>query len=188
MNPVEISLKIIKELESSLKSINPQDVENLVDTILTSKKIFIAGAGRSLLMMRGLAMRLMQLGFQSYVVGETVTPAIGPGDLLIIGSGSGETGTLKVIAKNARIADAKLVLITIYPDSYIGQQANFVIQMSAATSKVNIEEANKSIQPGASTFEQSLLILCDAIIIRLIEKLNIQNPNDIIMKYHANLE
>ncbi len=188
MNPVEISLKILEELENSLKNINSLEVEKLVDMVSSSKKIFVAGAGRSLLMMRGLAMRLMQLGFQSYVVGETVTPAIGPGDLLIIGSGSGETETMKVVANNARIAGAKLALFTIYPNSTIGQLANFVIQISASTSKVKNKQAIKSFQPGANTFEQSLLILCDAVIIRLIEKLNIQNPNKIIMKYHANLE
>lgn len=188
MDPVEISLEINKELEGSLKTIDPQRAEDLVDLIQSSKRIFVAGAGRSLLMIRGLAMRLMQLELQSYVVGETVTPAIGPGDLLIIGSGSGETGTLKVIARNARDAGAKLALITIYPDSFIGKLADLVIQISASTSKVKSEKTIHTIQPAANTFEQSLLILGDAVIIRLIEKLDIQNPNDIIMTLHANLE
>ena len=188
MDPIEISLKINKELERTLKTINPQQAEKLVDLISLSKRIFIAGAGRSLLMMRGLAMRLMQLEFQSFVVGDTVTPAIGPGDLLIIGSGSGETGTLKVVAKNTRSTGAKLALITIFPESSIGQYANLVVQISATTSKVNNEENKNTIQPGANTFEQSLLIFCDAVVIRLIEKLGIKNPNEIIMKYHANLE
>ncbi|MEA3327093.1 MAG: 6-phospho-3-hexuloisomerase [Chloroflexota bacterium] len=188
MNTVEISLKILKELEDSLKSINPKEVEKLVDTISSSKKIFVAGAGRSRLMMLGLAMRLMQLGFRAYVVGETVTPAIGSRDLLIIGSGSGETGTMKAIAKNAKKAGAKLALITIYPDSSIGRLANLVIQISAATSKVKNGEGIKSFQPGANTFEQSLLLICDTVAIRLIEKLNILDANEILMKYHANLE
>jgi len=187
MNPVEISLKIIQELEGSLKTIDPQQAEKLVDLISSSNRIYIAGAGRSLLMLRGLAMRLMQLEFQSYVVGETVTPAIGPGDLLIIGSGSGETGTLKVIAKNARNAGATLALITIFPETSIGQQANLILQISTITSKVNIKEKS-SFQPGANTFEQSLLVLCDAVVIRLIEKSGIQNPNETIMRFHANLE
>ena len=32
-------------------------------------------------MMEAIAMRLMHAGFKSYVVGEMVTPAVGPGDL-----------------------------------------------------------------------------------------------------------
>jgi len=188
MNTTEISLKIIKELEDTLKSINPQHLEKLVETISSSRRIFVAGAGRSLLMLRGLAMRLMQLNFQAFVVGETVTPAIGPGDLLIIGSGSGETGTLKIIANNAKKAGAGLALITIYPDSSIGQLADLVIQISAATSKVVNKKGDKSFQPGANTFEQSLMLIGDAVTIKLIENFKILNPNELIMKNHANLE
>jgi 6-phospho-3-hexuloisomerase len=72
------------------------------------------------MMIRGLAKRLMHLGFNAYVIGETITPAIEPGDLLIIDSGSGESGTLIVMANKAKKAGAKLALITIYPDSTIG--------------------------------------------------------------------
>src|SRR5512133_4294126 len=98
MNTVEISLAVLKELEGALKQIDPVKAESLVDAIISANKIFVAGTGRSQMMIRGLAMRLMHLGFKSYVVGETVTPAIEPGDLLIIGSGSGETSILTVMA------------------------------------------------------------------------------------------
>ena len=94
MDIVEISLAILKELEEPLKQIDPKKAEELADAIIGADKVIVAGTGRSQMMIRGLAMRLMHLGFRSYVVGETVTPAIEPGDILIIGSGSGETATL----------------------------------------------------------------------------------------------
>ena len=53
-------------------------------------------------MIRGLAMRLMHMGYTSFVVGETITPAIQPGDLLVIASGSGSTETLTVIAEKCK--------------------------------------------------------------------------------------
>ena len=60
------------------------------------------GAGRSGLVAKAFAMRLMHLGFTAYVVGETITPAMRPKDLLVIFSGSGRTKTIADIAETAR--------------------------------------------------------------------------------------
>ncbi|NLF27183.1 MAG: 6-phospho-3-hexuloisomerase, partial [Clostridiales bacterium] len=45
-----------------------------------------------------------------------------------------------------------------------------------------------SFQPGANMFEQSLLLFCDAAVIRIIEKKDIRNTNAELMRRHANLE
>jgi 6-phospho-3-hexuloisomerase len=188
MNTLEISRKILRELESAVTSINPSQTEQLIDAILAAKNVYVAGAGRSLLMMRTFAMRLMHFGFKAYIVGDTVTPAITPEDLLIIGSGSGETGTLKIIASNARRIGAKIALISLNPDSSLGHQAGVVVQISASTPKLTQKENETVFQPGANVFEQSLLVVCDSMTIRIIEKLGIQHPNQELMKRHANLE
>ena len=188
MNSNEISNAVLEELSFALGGIDDAQVERLADAIMKANRIFVAGAGRSMLMIRGLAMRLMHLNFTAYVVGETVTPAIGEGDILIIGSGSGETGTLTVMAQKAKKLGAQLGLITIYPDSTIGNLADYVVQIMAATTKSDKASVAKSIQPGANTFEQSLLILGDVIVIRIMEKCNIEHGNTVLMKNHANLE
>jgi 6-phospho-3-hexuloisomerase len=158
-----------------------------VNAVLNAKKVFVAGAGRSLLMIRGFAMRLMHMGFEAYVVGETVTPSIEPGDILVIASGSGETGTLVVMANKAKKAGANLALITIFPESTIGKMADNIVQIVAATTK-SVHESVRSIQPGANMFEQSVLLFCDASIIRMIQRNNITEENTMLMKRHANLE
>lgn len=90
-NAVDNVRKILAELDIILNSIDEKQTECLVDKILaikgTDKKVYIAGVGRSSLMIRSFAMRLMHLDITVYVVGETVTPAIQEGDLLILGSG-----------------------------------------------------------------------------------------------------
>lgn len=187
MNVVEITAAILDELRQTLSQLDPAQTDAMVDAILSAKKIFVAGAGRSLLMMRGMAMRLMHMGFQAYVVGETVTPAITDEDLLIIGSGSGETGTLKVMAQKAKKIGAKLGLITIFPESTIGSLADCVIQVRAATTKGD-RASVKSIQPGANTFEQSMLLIGDALVIQIISRCSISEENKELMKRHANLE
>ena len=140
-------------------------------------------------MIRAFAMRLMHLGLTAYVVGETVTPAITDKDILITATGSGETGSLKVIAGNAKKIGAKLGVITIYPDSTIGSLADFVVRIDAACVKSGREtEEGKSVQPAGNTFEQSVLIITDAMIIRMIEVMGIRDENRQIMRLHANLE
>ncbi|MBW7456512.1 6-phospho-3-hexuloisomerase, partial [Paenibacillus sepulcri] len=76
--------KIIGELSRSLRAVPEDAVEQLAEGILASRKIFVAGAGRSGLMMKALAMRLMQAGLDAHVVGETITPGIAKEDMLII--------------------------------------------------------------------------------------------------------
>ncbi len=187
-NAVNISLEILQELEGVLKGVDPSQAAALEKAILSAKRIFTAGAGRSQLMMRGLTMRLMHFGFSAFVVGETITPACGPGDLVIIGSGSGETATLAVVAARAKKAGADLALLTIYPDSTIGRLADLVVQLHATTAKVKTPEGDAAFQPGGNTFEQSLLLLCDAMVIHILEQKGIQDRNAVLMKAHANLE
>jgi len=89
---------ILQELSRTVSDVDPSSLERLARTLLDAKRIFVAGSGRSGLMMRAFAMRLMHMGFPVFIVGDTTTPAIGKEDLLVIGSGSGETGALAVCA------------------------------------------------------------------------------------------
>lgn len=179
---------VVEELGQVMATVSDQELDALKQAILSANRIYVAGAGRSLLMIRCLAMRLMQTGFQSYVVGETVTPAIKAGDLLIIASGSGETGSLKIMAQKAVDIGAKLAHITIFPNSTIGKLAHHVVQIPATTSKSSLATDMVSIQPGAGLFEQSLLLLGDSILLSINENCSLDQVNAGLMDLHANLE
>jgi 6-phospho-3-hexuloisomerase len=49
------------------------------------------------------AMRFMHLGYTVFIVGETNTPAILEGDLLLVASGSGTTSSVVSSAEKAKI-------------------------------------------------------------------------------------
>lgn len=91
MDTLKYAQQIIEELQRSVTQLDHQEAERMAELLLQSNKVFVAGAGRSGLMGRAFAMRLMHVGKEVYVVGETVTPGIEPGDVLVLGSGSGET-------------------------------------------------------------------------------------------------
>jgi 6-phospho-3-hexuloisomerase len=186
MKTTEYAVEIVNELGRTLSLISADEAERLVARIIMSKKILVAGAGRSGLAMKAFAMRLMHMGFEAYVVGETVTPNFAEADLLLIGSGSGETGSLVNIASKAKKIGGGLALVTTLPESSIGKLADIIVKIPAPTPKAHIAETWRSIQPMGSLFEQSLLIFLDIIVLKLMEK-TANNSTD-MFKLHANLE
>jgi 6-phospho-3-hexuloisomerase len=120
MQTIEYTAEIVKELNRTAEAIAEDQAVQLVARILQSREVFVAGAGRSGLMAKAFAMRLVQMGVDAYVVGETVTPNLQKEDLLVIGSGSGETKSLVPVAEKAKSLGGSVAVVTIEPESTIG--------------------------------------------------------------------
>ena len=178
--------QILDELGETVGHICNNSAEKLTDAIIAADTIFVAGAGRSGLAMKSFAMRLMHMGFDTYVVGETVTPSITDKDVLLIGSGSGSTSSLVVSANKADAIGATICLITIDENSPIAQVAEVVLTIPAPSPKVNRDLGFRSIQPMGSLFEQSFLLTLDAIVLLLMEKTG--KTSESMFTRHANLE
>lgn len=177
---------IIKELEEASKLIKEEELEKAEEMILSAKKIFVAGAGRSGFAARAFSNRLMHLGLQVYFVGEPTTPAIGKGDLCIIASGSGETKSLVAMAQKVKAVGASLLTITIFPEASIGTMADHAVVLPGATPKSDLENTFKSEQPMGNVFEQMSWIIYDVMIRRMMDLMN--RTADEMFKLHANLE
>jgi 6-phospho-3-hexuloisomerase len=177
---------ILHELRRALARVGDERAERLVEAIAAARRIFVAGAGRSGLAMKGFAMRLMHLGFEAYVVSETVTPGITQEDMLLVGSGSGATASLVVSAEKARAVGAGVGLITIQEDSPIGRLADTVLTIPAPTPKIEEDLGFSSIQPMGSLFEQALMLTLDALVLVLMAQSG-RKPEAMFAR-HANLE
>ena len=92
---------VLDELRHTLSALSEVQIHSAVQCILTARRVFFVGAGRSGLALEMAAMRVMHLGLTVYVVGEVVTPAIERGDLLVVASGSGTTASPVRAAWNA---------------------------------------------------------------------------------------
>lgn len=176
---------IVEELQRSVSQINLTETAALSGELLRSRRIFVAGAGRSGLMGRAFAMRLMHCGLQAYVVGETVTPGIAEGDLLVLGSGSGETKSLVAMAQKAKSTGASVVAVTINPESTIGRLADLTVRLPGVA-KERQDGGAATAQPMASLFEQTLLLLYDGIILGLMDRQGLESGQ--MYGRHANLE
>jgi 6-phospho-3-hexuloisomerase len=179
----EIAL-ILSENQRVLQSVSHLDIAQLLQAISTAKRIFVEGEGRSGLAIRMAAMRLMHLGLQDYVVGETITPSIQAGDLLITCSGSGETEGVTAIATKAKAIGAQVAVITTQANSTLGKMANILIQLDAAAKQDQSQQQSK--QFAGSLFEQSTLLLFDALFYLLTQSLD--KSNETLWARHTNLE
>lgn len=187
MRPIdEVLTEILNELTQTLQAISGEDAAAFQEIILAAGRIFVAGKGRSGFQMRGFAMRLMHLDLTAHFLDDAVTPAIQANDLLVIGSGSGRTASLLQNATRAKQLGANLALVTIDTASPIAELADFVLQIKAATPKLEISGQTQSIQPMGTLFEQALGIFLDAIALQLMQRLGLSESA--MFERHANLE
>jgi 6-phospho-3-hexuloisomerase len=185
MKTTQYLAEILNELNRTVDFIADEEAEKLVNKILESKKIFVAGAGRSGFMAKSFAMRMMHMGLDAYVIGETITPNYEKEDILIIGSGSGETKSLVSMAEKAKKIGGTVAVATIFPESTIGQLADITVKLPGSP-KDQSDSTYKTIQPMGSLFEQTLLLFYDAIILRIMEKKGLDSNT--MFGRHANLE
>jgi 6-phospho-3-hexuloisomerase len=183
---IEYMRNALDEQNQTLAMIDERQIHEMAGAIDGARKFYVAGAGRSGLIMKAFCMRCMHMGMIAYVVGETVTPAIERDDFLLIGSGSGETGTLAVIADKAHKLGAGVGLVTIFPESTIGRKADHVIVLPGTTFKSDKTPVVTSIQPSGNLFEQTMFLLLDSLIVVLLEKKNMKKEE--LARLHANLE
>ncbi|MGA9086316.1 MAG: 6-phospho-3-hexuloisomerase [Methanoregula sp.] len=192
----EMMQLMASKIRAIAASLSDTDVDRFIAEILHARRIYVMGAGRSGLVAKGFAMRLMHLGLPSYVVGETITPALQKGDLIVIFSGSGKTKTIADLAETGKDIGAHISLITSNADSRIGKIADcrVIIELQRDATDDDAAEFeirqmlgdHKSFAPLGTLFETASMIFSDAVISRLME---ITKTDESALKdRHANIE
>lgn len=176
---------ILKEIKGVLEKVDTDGISKFADIIEKGKRVFVIGEGRSGLMAKSFAMRLMHLGATVYVVGETITPALVKGDVLVAISGSGTTKNVVMVAQKAGELECPVLVVTTNPESELGKIASSIIHIPAAT-KYRREGEPASIQPLGSLFDQCAHIVFDGI---CLEYYSIKaEDNNGALARHSNLE
>jgi 6-phospho-3-hexuloisomerase len=169
-------------------------IEMLLENLKCDNKILVVGAGRSGLAGRAFAMRLMHLGFDVYVLGETITPAMGVNDMILCISGSGETKMAVTAATAGKEMNAKVVAITSHKDSTLAKMADRIVLIPGRT-KLAIEDdysvrqilgSHEPLAPLGTLFEITLNIFLDSLVAELMQRLG-ETEID-LKKRHATIE
>jgi len=153
------------KIKDILDAVSQDDINKVKKLFFKSKRVFVYGAGRSGLVARAFAIRLVHLGFQTFVIGETIGAPVKKDDLVFIVSGSGETITSVMTAEIARDIGAKLVVVTGEKNARINRFADVIIVLSAACQ----DTEKKKLAPLGTLFEASVWVLLDAIVAMLMD-------------------
>ena len=195
---VKSAMKVIAaNVQTIADEIDYAEVNSLLSDILSAhqnkKRVFVMGAGRSGLVVKGFAMRLMHLGLNVYVVGETVTPAVETDDLLIVISGSGETKSINEMSALAKAKGTRLTSITSNKDSTLGTISDTTVIIKGRTKISGMDFMERqvvgshiSFAPLGTMFEISTMIFLDGVIAALME-ITKKSEEDLKRK-HATLE
>ncbi|WP_026543277.1 6-phospho-3-hexuloisomerase [Paenarthrobacter nicotinovorans] len=175
---------IQKEIAATLAGVDTQELAKLAALVEGADRVFVSGAGRSGLVLRMAAMRLMHLGLTVHVAGATTTPAIAVGDLLLVASGSGTTSGIVKSAETASAVGAQVAAITTNPDSPLAKLADAVVVVPAAQKTDHGSSVTK--QYSGSLFEQALFLATESVFQTLWETTD--EPADKLWLRHANLE
>ncbi|TVU59245.1 6-phospho-3-hexuloisomerase [Paenarthrobacter nitroguajacolicus] len=175
---------ILGELAEVAAGVDYGQVAHLAIRIREADRVFLAGAGRSGLVLRMAAMRLMHLGKTVHVAGDTTTPAIRAGDLLVVASGSGTTSGVVKAAQTALAAEAQVSAITTNSASPLAGLADSVVVIPAAQKTDHGSDVSR--QYSGSLFEQSLFLVTEAVFHTLWEATD--EPAEQLWLRHANLE
>jgi 6-phospho-3-hexuloisomerase len=192
----EMMRLMASKIREIANTISDDDTEKFIRELLNAKRVYVIGAGRSGLVAKAFAMRLMHLGLLAYVVGETITPALNKGDVIVIFSGSGRTKTVADLAETARDIGGRICLITSNANSRIGKIADSIVIIEQHRDAVADDAAefeirqmmgdHKSFAPLGTLFETASMVFADAVISRMMEIT--QTDESALKDRHTNIE
>jgi 6-phospho-3-hexuloisomerase len=160
------------------------------------KNIFTVGMGRSGFVARAFALRLMNLGFSVYFLGETITPAAEKGDILIAISGTGSTKMVLTASSAAKEIGATVIAITSFPESQLGQMADHTVTIKGRTKAGMPKEKDyvarqiigerEPLTPLGSIFENNSMVFLDSLIVELMHRMGRTEAD--LKRRHATIE
>ncbi|MBT1178067.1 6-phospho-3-hexuloisomerase [Bifidobacterium callimiconis] len=174
--------QIVEEIQGVIAKMDEADLIAARDVIGRNDRVYATGEGRSGFQARSFAMRMMHIGYTSYMMGETICPSMHEGDVLLAISGSGKTRKTVEDAEAAKKLGVKVIAVTSKPESPLAAAADAVILVPGRVKG----EAGGSIQLLSSLFDQSVHIALDALCLMLSRRDNVSDAQ--ANANHANVE
>ena len=182
----ELCRVIIDENLKLLAHVQTEEVEVFMQGLDQAENIFCAAQGRSGYILRCFCMRLTHLGCRAYFAGETVTPRIKSGDILVVLSGSGRTAYTVELIKLAKRARAATYGVIGTKDSHMGRNLDHVVYLPVPSQNSRSPSENPSIQILDSLFEQAAFVLLESILLEFFQKQGSDQGG--LLERHTNLE
>lgn len=183
---------ILERIQAICERIPAEQTKRFVEAVKSAPRLYVTGAGRSGLMAKAFAMRLVHLNLKVFVVGDTVTPAMRPGDCLLAVSGTGETASVVGEARVAKELGGRVLAVTAGPDSQLARLSDVLVEIPAQRLRRSVEEYElrrlkgpEMVTPLGSLFELSALIFFEGCVVELMRQLGIGEED--MARLHANI-
>ena len=177
---------VIGELDRTLSAVDEGQYQAFVAALTQpGRRVLCVGVGRVLISMKAWVKRLVHLDIDINYVGSESERPIGPGDLLIAASASGESIFPVAIAKKAKELGAQVAYLGCTPGSAVDRLADLRLILQGRT-KFTGKDQPVSVQPMSTLFEQQLYLLCDIITLDLMQRNGWEESY--VKGRHANLE
>jgi 6-phospho-3-hexuloisomerase len=180
---------LLRAIEQNLSQVKPEQVSRFMDVLTAAYRekrvVGVVGAGRSGLVAKAFAMRLMHMGFNVFVIGETITPAIGAGDILLAVSGSGDTAITVSSAEIAKRVGARVMSITSFPSSSLAKLSDVVLIVPGRAQRTETLDyfsrqllgIHEPLAPLGTVFELSVSVLLDSMVVELMKLLKVDESD-----------
>lgn len=185
MNYAEASELVLGECRTALSRIDAKQTEEFIVRLMEAQQVFCIGVGRVKLALKAFAKRMRHFGIDIHIVGDITEPALAPGDVLIVGSGSGSSIIPVGIAQKAKSLGGTIIHIGSNLNSPIAPITDLMVRIPVQT-KLYLADEIHSKQPMSSLFEQALFLWGDAVACMLAERRNMEGKE--LWRCHANLE
>ena len=173
---------IMEEIIEVIEKVDEEHLKGALKYFVKERRIFVDGEGRSGFQAKGFAMRLMHLGYNVYVIGETITPSLKIGDVYISVSGSGTSRGVLGNTERAKNLGLTVLTVTSKKDSPVGKLSEYVIEVPG---KVKDDDNKSSIQLLSSLFDQSVHIVLDTLCLLISQKDNMDRET--VKNNHINI-
>ena len=170
---------ILDDLQRVLAGVPDETTERFLQAIVKAPRVFMHGVGRSGLVARMFGMRLVHLGRDATIVGDSTTPAIGPDDLLLVCSRTGYSPILHHAVDLAHKKGATAVGVVGMHETVLAGATDFSVRLP-----LELAQGEKD-QPMGSLFEQALLVYLDTVVLRLMKAL--ARTEEDMERIHSNL-
>ena len=160
---------ILGEMSGLLEQVASGERQEMRRRLLEHPRLFAYATGRSGFYLRTFIMRLNHLGHNAYYVGEASTPPLGPGDALLLMSGSGSTATSLGAAREAQALGCTVYALVGDKASPMGQLASLALSYRRHTNVGYLVVAKPVKQTTGSLFEQCALMILESWVFDLFQ-------------------
>ncbi|MDG6221272.1 MAG: SIS domain-containing protein, partial [Candidatus Thermoplasmatota archaeon] len=151
-------------VKESVSKVKHKSVEAAIGAILDSNRVFVYGVGRSGLVGKAFAMRLVQMGMEAYFIGETITPIVKEGDVVVIISNTGATMSAVQTANIVRRVGGQVIVFTANTTSKLSHASSMTVCIPV---KNGVPDP---LAPLGTKFEDATLLVLDSMIAVLMKR------------------